>query len=88
MSTEEVKEAEVKADFFVKLPSDTEAPMGDPARSLFAETRALREEIAALRTNVAQLCVAVRGLVQLQAVMDKKLDATLKGGPGVDCAVL
>jgi hypothetical protein len=40
------------------------------------------------RQRVAQLCQAVRGLTTLQAVMDRKLDAALKGGVGADFAVL
>jgi hypothetical protein len=45
-------------------------------------------EMTKLRGEVAQLCQAVRGLVTLQSVMDKKLDAALKGGVGADFAVL
>jgi hypothetical protein len=41
-----------------------------------------------LRTQVQQLCTAVRSLVQLQSVMDRKLDAGLKGGVGCDVRVL
>ena len=52
-----------------------------PGRSLITEVQLLREQ-------VQQLCVAVRGLVQLQSVANQKLDAALKGGPGADFAVL
>jgi hypothetical protein len=41
-----------------------------------------------LRQQVAQLCQAVRGLVTLISVLDKKVDTALKGGPGADFAVL
>ena len=51
----------------------------DPGKSLV-------QEIALLREQVQQLCVAVRGLVQLQSVANLKLDAALKGQP--DCGVL
>jgi hypothetical protein len=54
---------------------------GDAGKSLIKEVEALREQ-------VQQLCVAVRSLVQLQSVMDRKLDAALKGGVGADFAVL
>ena len=39
-------------------------------------------EVAALRTNVQQLCQVVRGLVQLQSVANQKLDAVIKGNAG------
>jgi hypothetical protein len=68
--------------FHVKLQSDNEpSPAPDPARSLSVEVQLLRQQ-------VAQLCVAVRGLTTLQSVMDKKLDAALNGGVGADFAVL
>jgi hypothetical protein len=90
MSTEILKEPDggVVADFHVKLQSDSEAPSGDPGRSLFAEVQKLSTEIASLRTNVAQLCQATRGLVTLISVLDKKVDTALKGGIGADFAVL
>jgi hypothetical protein len=50
--------------------------------------RSLLREVELLREQVQQLCQAVRGLVQLQSVMDKKLDTALKGGVGADFAVL
>jgi hypothetical protein len=83
MSTELLKEPDggVVADFHVKLQSDTEPPTGDPGKSLVAE-------VAALRTNVQQLCQAVRGLVTLISVLDRKVDTALKGGIGADCGVL
>ena len=52
------------------------------------EPRIISDEIVKLQREVAQLCVAVRGLVTLQAVMDKKLDVALKGGVGAEFAVL
>lgn len=75
MSTEILKEPDggVVADFHVKLQSDTEPQPGDPGKSLVAE-------VAALRTNVQQLCTAVRGLVTLLSVLDKKVDVAIKGG--------
>jgi hypothetical protein len=54
---------------------------GDSGKSLIKEVGTLREQ-------VQQLCTAVRSLVQLQSVMDRKLDAALKGGVGADFAVL
>lgn len=90
MNTELMKEPDggVVADFHVKLQSDTEQPTGDPGKSLIREIEKLQVEVGALRTNVQSLCQAVRGLVTLQAVMDKRLEAALKGGPGADFAVL
>lgn len=82
MSTELLKEPDgVVANFHVKLQSDVEAPADDPGKSLV-------QEVALLRTQVAQLCQATRGLVTLISVLDKKVDAALKGGPGADFAVL
>lgn len=64
--------------FHVKLQSDTEQqPTGDPGKSLIREIEKLQAEVGALRTNVQSLCQAVRGLVTLQAVMDKRLDVAL-----------
>ena len=89
MSTELLKEPDgVVADFHVKLQSDSATPSGDPGRSLVAEVRKLQEEVAGLRTNVAQLCQATRGLVTLISVLDKKVDAALRGGPGADFGVI
>ena len=39
-------------------------------------------------THVAQRCAAVRGLVTLIAVLDKKVDTALKGGVGADFGVM
>jgi hypothetical protein len=78
---EEIKEPGVVADFHVKLPSDTEPPAGDTGKSLV-------QEVALLRSQVAQLCQATRGLVTLISVLDKKVDAALNGGVGADFAVL
>jgi hypothetical protein len=76
---EEVKEP---ATFHVKLPSDTEPPAGEPGKSLV-------QEVALLRNQVAQLCQAVRGLVQLQSVLNQGVQQLLKrDGVGVDCAVV
>lgn len=50
-----------------------------PGKSLIREVELLREQ-------VQQLCQAVRQLVQLQSVMDRKIDVVLKGN--ADCAVL
>ena len=71
----------VTPDFAVKLQSDVEPQPTDAGKSLVAE-------VAALRNNVQQLCQAVRGLVTLISVLDKKVDAVLKGGVGADCGVL
>lgn len=82
MSTELLKEPDGGvADFHVKLQSDVEPTAGDPGKSLV-------QEVVVLRTNVAQLCQAVRGLVTLISVLDKKVDAALKGGVGADCGVI
>lgn len=82
MSEELDLQSTVKPDFEVKLQSDIEPPPpGDPGKSLTVEVQLLRQQ-------VAQLCAAVRGLTTLQAVMDRKLDAALKGGVGADFAVL
>jgi hypothetical protein len=48
--------------------------------------KSLVEEVSKLRGEVAQLCQAVRGLVQLISVLDRKVDVALKGN--ADCAVL
>jgi hypothetical protein len=48
--------------------------------------KSLIEEVSKLRGEVAQLCQAVRQLVQLQSVANQKLDVALKGN--ADCAVL
>jgi hypothetical protein len=79
MSTEMLKEPDgVVADFHVKLQSDTTPPStGDPGRSLLSEVRDLRSQ-------VAELCKAVRGLVQLQSIANQKLDAALKGSPNFE----
>ena len=53
-----------------------------------SEPKIISEEIVKLQREVAQLCMAVRRLVTLQAVMDRKLDVVLKGGVGADYAVL
>jgi hypothetical protein len=74
-----VEELREPATFHVKLQSDVEPPAGDPGKSLV-------QEVALLRQQVAQLCQAVRGLVQLQSVANQKLDAVIKGN--ADCAVL
>jgi hypothetical protein len=76
-----VEELKEPATFHVKLPSDTEPPAGEHGKSLV-------QEVALLRNQVAQLCQAVRGLLTLISVLDKKVDTALKGGPGADFAVL
>jgi len=82
MSTEEIQEPPSKVNFYVKLPSDGEQPTGDPGKSL-------TQEVALLRTQVAQLCHAVRGLVQLQAVLNQGVQTLLKrDGVGPDCGVI
>jgi hypothetical protein len=48
--------------------------------------KSLVEEVSKLRGEVAQLCQAVRVLVQLISVLDRKVDVALKGN--ADCAVL
>jgi hypothetical protein len=81
MTNELIKEPDggVVADFHVRLPADTEPPSGDPGKSLVKEVELLRQQ-------VAQLCQAVRGLLQLQSIANQKLDAVIKGN--ADCAVL
>jgi hypothetical protein len=85
MSKELLKEPDgsVVADFHVKLPSDVEQPTGAPGKSLIREVELLRQQ-------VSQLCQAVRGLVQLQSVLNQGVQQLLKrdGVIGVDCAVL
>jgi hypothetical protein len=89
MSTESIKEPEIVADFAVKLQSDGVSQVGDPGRSLFTEVTKLQEQVAALRSNVAQLCTAVKALVQLQSVLNQAVKVRLEGGgPSADCAVL
>ena len=77
-----------KADIVVKLQSDEEPPPLSEGKSLIREIEKLQGEVAGLRSNVQQLCTAVRGLVTLQSVMDKKLDNALKGGVSADCGVI
>lgn len=60
-------------DFHVKLQSDKHPPSP-------SEGKSLTKEVELLRLQVADLCKAVRGLVQLQSVANQKLDAALKGG--------
>lgn len=72
---------EPKPDFHVKLQSDSEQPMGDPGRSLSAEVRLMREQMA-------QLCQAVRGLVQLQSVLNQAVQQLLKRDGGADFGVI
>lgn len=78
----------VKADVVVKLQSDQEPPSPIEGKSLIREIEKLQGEVAGLRTNVQQLCIAVRGLVTLMSVLDKKVDAALKGGVSTDCGVI
>jgi len=52
------------------------------------DAASLLEEHKRLTGQVAQLTQAVRGLVTLLSVLDKKVDAALKGGVGADFAVL
>jgi hypothetical protein len=46
-----------------------------------AHIKEMRDEVALLREQVQQLCAAVRGLVQLQAIANQKLDAAITGQP-------
>jgi hypothetical protein len=50
----------------------------------------LSKEVQLLREQVAQLCAAVRGLTQLQSVLNQGVQQLLKrdGVIGVDCLVL
>ena len=52
------------------------------------DSTSLLEEHKRLTGQVAQLTQAVRGLVTLISVLDKKVDTALKGGVGADFAVL
>jgi hypothetical protein len=84
MSAELLKEPDggVVADFHVKLQADTQPPAGDPGKSLV-------QEVALLRNQVQQLCAAVRGLVQLQSVLNQGVQQLLKrDGVGPDCGVI
>jgi len=66
------------------LPSTEErASMVDAGRSLSAEVRLLRDQ-------VGDLCRAMRALVTLISVLDKKVDACLKsaGSSGPTCGVI
>lgn len=88
-NSELFQEPEVKADFHVTLPSDTEAkPVGDPGRSLIQEVTKLQHEVQLLREQLASLCQAVRGLVQLQAVLNQAVKAKLDGGKSADCEAI
>ncbi len=46
------------------------------------------EEHKKLTGQVAQLTQAVRGMVTLVSVLDKKVDSALKGGLGADFGVV
>lgn len=65
------------------LISDVAKPVleSSPGRSLITEVELLRQQ-------VGQLCAAVRGLVQLISVLDKKVDTALRGGVGADFGVI
>lgn len=66
------------------LVSDVATPVLEtsPGKSLI-------QEVEKLRGEVAQLCAAVRGLVTLIAVLDKKVDCALgKDSVRADFAVL
>jgi uncharacterized protein (UPF0335 family) len=88
MMTEIIREPDwAVADFHAKVQSDTERQWSsDPSKSFIKEIEKLQAEITTLRDNVQQLCQAVRGLVQLQAIANQKLDSAIKGN--ADCAVL
>jgi hypothetical protein len=75
------EEFEVKPDFHVRLQSDGVEPTAN-------EPRVLSSEVVKLREQVAQLCQAVRGLVTLISVLDKKVDTALKGGNRPDFGVI
>jgi len=49
-----------------------------------SEPKTISEEVAKLRQEVAQLCAAVRQLVQLQSVANQKLDKALTGSPSFE----
>jgi len=71
-------------------PNDVEdasaSPLPSPEEraSMVDAGRSLTQEVALLRAQVAQLCQAVRSLVQLQSVANQKLDAALSGKPDFD----
>ena len=54
-----------------------------------AHIKEMRDEVALLREQVQQLCAAVRGLVQLQSVLNQGVQMLVKSnGIGVDFTVL
>lgn len=77
----------VVPDFHVKLQSDTEQPTGDPGKSLTQEVAALREEHKKLTGQIAQLCSAVRALVQMQSVLERAVKS-ISENPRPDFGVL
>jgi hypothetical protein len=50
------------------------------------DSASLLEEHKKLTGQIAQLTQAVRGLIQLQAIANQKLDSAIKGN--AECAVL
>ena len=56
-------------------------PISEVAKPALEATtgRSLITEVQLLRDQVQQLCIAVRGLVQLQSVANQKLDAAING---------
>ena len=62
--------------------------MSEPTPNSNSTRVELVAEVQLLREQIAQLTAAVCGLVQLQSVMDRKLDTALKGGVGADFAVM
>jgi hypothetical protein len=81
----------VVADFHVKLQADAEPPSPGAGRSLTQEVTKLQHEVQLLREQLASLCAAVRGLVQLNAVLNQGVQMLVKrdgGGSGADFAVL
>jgi len=84
MSAERLQEPDggALADFHVKLQSDNQPPADAPGKSL-------AKEVELLRQQVQQLCAAVRGLVQLQSVLNQGVQTLLKSNSvGPDCGVI
>jgi hypothetical protein len=53
-----------------------------------APNKSLIQEVEKLHAQQVELTKAVRALCTLMSVLDKKVDAALKGGVGADFAVL
>ena len=59
----------------MSMEKPNEQQAGDPGKSLIKEVETLREQ-------QVELTKAVRALCTLMSVLDRKVDASLKGGAG------